>query len=585
MQRFDLVSRRCLAALALRPLLAGIVLVTLVLCCVAPGLLLLPPVDRTEVFFASNARQLAEAGAWAGLDAASIRKPVGAIWLQSLAARLGLPTDAIAVYRLPSLLCTMIGVWLAFRLYRPVIGAKAAFIAAAVIAVTPALILQAHLAIAEPLVFPALVAAQLSMLRLYTALPGERVRGAATVFWIAQGVSIPLNAFSVPIVSATTLAALWIVDRRCNLLTCLRPRMGIAVVAIVATLWVAASAAVYGEPPWRGLSVRELLSALAGSQQMNFPAYPGLFVASLQLGFVPAQLLLLPAVLRYRALGLTPVTRFLIASVGGYLVYLELLSDKPALYVVQNLFVPAAGLVAVAVVESWTRRDGFRADIATAIFAAAGIATVPVAAYMLHRMVAAEVSLTTWFMAASVVALLWLAVAAARRSQLGAWFVLGVAGVAVLNVLTFAVVLSNLNPFWVSREIAQTLDELEQCPGGPIDVIGYREPSLAFVLGHRVRPSWPTQVAETSGSRGAAMVIVEHRWQREFEAEFARSSQMAVRRVACVPAVNVARGCELMFSFYVAGPPEQIAACRSREPDRCPSLSAAAIRDLGRDCM
>ena len=226
--------------------------------------------------------------------------------------------------------------WLVLHLYRPVIGAQAAFIAAVLVAGTPVLVLQAHLAIAEPLVFPAMVAAQLSLLRLYTSSENGGARWMAGLFWIAQALSIPLNAFSVPIASVTTLVALWIWDRRLDWLYHLRASVGLAAVAMAAALWLATSAVVYGELPLRGQTLCEAFSALAGSQQMNFPAYPGLFVAFLLLGFVPAQLLLIPAILRHRAIGLTPVARFLLAWMVGYLVYLELLSDKPALYVVQR---------------------------------------------------------------------------------------------------------------------------------------------------------------------------------------------------------------------------------------------------------
>ena len=274
--------------------LAGLFLIALVIGCVLPGLLSLPPVDRTEVFFAGSARQLAEAGAWTGLDMARERKPVGAIWLQSLAPRLGLATDAIATYRLPSLLLTALGVWLVLHLYRSVIGAQAALIASVLVSATPVLVLQAHLAIAEPLVFPAMVAAQLSLLRLYTSSENDNARGMAALFWTAQVLSIPLNAFSVPIVSVTTLVALWIWDRRLDWRYRLRASVGLPAVAMVAALWLAASAVVYGELPLRGQTLREVLSALAGSQQMNFPAYPGLFAVFLLLGYVPAQLLLIP---------------------------------------------------------------------------------------------------------------------------------------------------------------------------------------------------------------------------------------------------------------------------------------------------
>jgi hypothetical protein len=582
---FDKIIWRGLESLTRRPLLAGLFLIALVIGCVLPGLLSIPPVDRTEVFFAGSARQLAEAGAWTGLDTVRDPKPVGSIWLQSLAPRIGLATNAIATYRLPSLLLTIVGVWLVFRLYCPVIGARAAFIAAVLVAATPILVLQAHLAIAEPLVFPAMVAAQLALLRLYTSSEIDNTRWMAGLFWTAQALSIPLNVFSVPIVSLTTLVALWVWDRRLDWLSRLRASVGLPAVAIAAALWLASSAVVYGELPLRGQTLREVLSALAGSQQMSFPAYPGLFAAFLLLGFVPAQLLLIPAILRHWSVGLTPVVRFLVAWIAGYLAYLELLSDKPALYVVQNMFPPAAGLVGLAVVKSHVSNDGLRIDAPTAALAALmGLAAAPAAVYALHNTVGTDVPLTTWMVAASISLLLALGAMAACLSLLGVWLALGVAGVAALVILAFGVVLPNLDAFWAGREIGTTLAALEQCPDGPVDVIGYREPSLPFALGRRVVTTWPIEVAEASRTRGATMVIVEQRWERHLREEFARRSPQVLRRIACASSINVARGCRLSFLFYVAGPPDQATACRSRVSDRCPLPSAAPGRDLGRDC-
>ena len=584
-QSFDTISWRGLEALARRPLLAGLVLVALVLGCALPGVLSLPPVDRTEVVFATSARQLAESGSWTGLDAVRERKPVGAVWLQALAARLGPATDAIAIYRLPSLLATALGVWLVFRLYRHVIGTQAAFIAAALVAATPILILHAHLAIAEPLVFPAMVAAQLSLLQLYAAPGSDSPRGAAALFWTAQALSILCNALSVLIVSAATLAAVWAWDRRLDWLGRLRAPIGLPAVAAAVAVWLGTGAAVYGEVPFHGQSLREALSELAGSQQMNFRAFPGLVTVFLLLGFVPGHLLLVPALQRLRAVGLTPVTRFLLAWTGGYLAYLELLSDKPALYVVQNLFVPAAGLVAIAVLKSYAHRDVLRVGSFTAVLAALmGLVAAPAAVYALHRLTGTGVPWTTWAAAAAVSALLAIAVVAARRALLGAWLVLGITGAAVLNVLAFGLVLPHLNAFWASREIAAALASLEHCPDGPIEVIGYREPSLPFVLGPRVLPTWPIEVAEASRTRGASLVIVEQRWDRHLHEEFARRSPQALRRVACATGINVARGCRLSFSLYVAGPPDKIAACRSRAVDLCPALLSPPARDFGRDC-
>src|SRR5262245_17762227 len=94
---------------AARPRLAAAVLVVLTLVAYLPGLLALPPVDRTEVVYAQSTRGMLERGDL--LDARFLEerfpfRPIGIYWLQmGSGALLGPSTwDAIVTYRLPSLL-------------------------------------------------------------------------------------------------------------------------------------------------------------------------------------------------------------------------------------------------------------------------------------------------------------------------------------------------------------------------------------------------------------------------------------------------------------------------------------------------
>ena len=67
--------------------------------------------------------------------------------------------------------------------------------------------------------------AQLALLRLYCATELDRDNGQwlALAFWAAQGGGMLLNALAVPILSLSTIVALYVMDRRVDWLRRLRP--------------------------------------------------------------------------------------------------------------------------------------------------------------------------------------------------------------------------------------------------------------------------------------------------------------------------------------------------------------------------
>ena len=107
----------------------------LILLCLAlflPGFFSLPPVDRDEARFAQASRQMLETHDFVDIrfqNEGRHKKPVGIYWLQAASAAL-FGADRIWAYRLPSLLGAIAAVLLTFalgsRLFAPPIGFAAA---------------------------------------------------------------------------------------------------------------------------------------------------------------------------------------------------------------------------------------------------------------------------------------------------------------------------------------------------------------------------------------------------------------------------------------------------------------------------
>ena len=234
------------------------------------------------------------------------------------------------------------------------LGERRALIAAALFAVTPIVALQASLSIPEGPLLLAIVVAQLTLLRLYCEPANRKSAELAIVFWVAQGFSILINALAVPILSLTTIAALFVFDRKLAWLKRLRPLTGVPLMLLIAAPWLLVRAHIDGGVPFSTLTWPEFIRALGGAQDMKWKAAPLTFSLAFVLGFMPGALLLVPGARNLWDNRAQALHRFLFCWLAGYLVYLELIASKPALYTVQAMF-PAAAAAAALVLDRGIR--------------------------------------------------------------------------------------------------------------------------------------------------------------------------------------------------------------------------------------
>lgn len=146
----------------------GAGLIILCLLVYIPGLWTIPPVDRDESRFAQASRQMLESGTVEGWvvpmvqDKPRLNKPPLIYWLQAgSAAVLGDKpgqwawldggSENIWVYRVPSVLSAMLAVVLTWRIGMRMFDPRAAWLAAALLAVCPMVVWDAHQARADQL--------------------------------------------------------------------------------------------------------------------------------------------------------------------------------------------------------------------------------------------------------------------------------------------------------------------------------------------------------------------------------------------------------------------------------------------------
>ncbi len=571
LHRFERDSGRFLDKLAARPRLAAAVLLALALFTYLPGVLLLPPVDRTEIVYAQSSRDMIKRHDLIDATFEGERfafRPIGIYWLQYGAGKLlgSKAQHVIATYRLPSLIAGVLAVLAMWWLLRPVLGDRRSIIAAGLFAVSPIVALQASLSIPEGPLLLSIVVAQCALLRIYCAPGSDQANGAwiAALFWAAQGFGMLVNALAVPILSLSTITALFVLDRRFDWLKRLQPLWGIPLMLLVAAPWLIVRAHFDGVP-FSGLSFGELIRALGGAQDMKWKAAPLTFTAALLLGFMPGALLIVPALLGLWRGRSAALQRFLFAWIVGYWLYLELIASKPALYTVQALFPALGAAVALALDKDgrlaipplslrlpwWIVLPG-TAALFPAILYVSG--TAPSAAVILGA-----VLITLLFTVGTL---------AMRDGRAAAWITSSIAGFALFVSFTFAILMPHIEMAWPAPRIAEAIAPLRRCVTGSVGVVGFREPSTTFVLGHDSDTN-AGSIAGWMAGGDDAIAVVEDRFQPDLAKALEARSATAPARVGCVEAFNVMRGCTLHFSIYATGPDPLDTNCRVDERFAC----------------
>ncbi len=274
-------------------------LVLLCLTVYLPGLFTIPPIDRDESRFAQASRQMFEAaalpeaqkdpsmhsGGWVVpmlQDKPRLNKPPLVYWLQVASAWVftgGDPLkDEIWMYRIPGVLCAMATVLMTWRMGRTMFDPRAAFLGAALLAVCPLVVFDAHQARADQLLLTTVVATQWALWSVWRGakrfgtsptrkrgngkpsatdavpMPDDASqtlagasgsystpadRGLAPIsFWVCLGVSILAKGPIGPMIAALTCLALCLASRRWRWLLALRPLVGVVIVAAIVAPWL-----------------------------------------------------------------------------------------------------------------------------------------------------------------------------------------------------------------------------------------------------------------------------------------------------------------------------------------------------------
>jgi 4-amino-4-deoxy-L-arabinose transferase-like glycosyltransferase len=495
-----------------------------------PGLFHLPPTDREEARFAVATLRLIEAGE----VPQGTRSPLAAHAPQAavvLAAEaVGLPGRAmIGAYRLPSLLAAWVAVLLLFALGRSVVGRRAAFLAAALLASALVIGVEARLAKADALLLAAAVATMGLLGRAYLA-PAGFGRWQAAALWCAVGLGMLAMGALLPLLLALTFVSLAAMDRGAPWLPALRPVPGVVLALLVA------SPVLLAGPPggWlAGGALGDILGA-AGSAAERHPGPPGFHAALFGIVAFPAAVFVLRALPQAWAARTQPATRLLLAWAVPAWLLAEASATKLPHHILPAL--PALCLLAAAWARDPLRREPGRLIRALSLAALWGPAIgLGLAAAVLPRLADRALDPVSLLALPAGLLLAWSvqrAIAAGRPARAALLAVLLAAPLQATVLATLA----RMEAPWIAPRLAAA------AAPGALGSSGFREPSLVIATGGgaRLLDGWRDALAFLAEAP-TRRVAIEARDEDAFRAAAAEAG-LALRPLGQVEGFNPARG-------------------------------------------
>jgi 4-amino-4-deoxy-L-arabinose transferase-like glycosyltransferase len=540
-----------------RPFLRNLLLVLLALAAFLPGLLSVPPIDRDEARFAQATKQMLETSDFVDIrfqDEARHKKPVGIYWLQAAAVSTGeaLGLDdarrQIWLYRIPSQIGAVLAVLALAWAGTPLVGRRAALVAAAGLALTILLGVEARLAKTDAVLLATILVAQGVLARAYMARPGERQGlGLVLAFWAALGLGILIKGpVPVFIVGMTALAASGL-RREWRWLVSLRPLLGVAVMLAIALPWFIAISLQSKGAFFQESVGQDFLGKLFEGQEKH-GAPPGVYLLTVWGTLWPVSpflVLALPAVWRWRR---EPAMLFLIAWVVPAWIIFELIPTKLPHYVLP--LVPALMLATGRWLVSEPAAPFGRLRWPALLLLLLGAMGVPAAAVVGGYFFDGSPSISFEPFAVLAAAIgAWAAVALLREEKLTAFARAGMAALALYaGVYGFA--FPELRSLWMSSRLAAAAQAVA-CPEPALATTGFREPSLVFLTRTDLVMTDGAGAARFLGQGGCRVAFVEAREEEAFNAVKAEVGR-APRLLTRVSGVNLNGGRDLDIAVYTS---------------------------------
>lgn len=537
-------------------------------CCILflPGIASLPPLDRDEARFAQATAQMLETQDFVDIrfqDQPRHKKPAGIHWLQ--AASVTLLSDVAArdiwAYRVPSVIGAWAAVLLTFALGALLFDRRAAFTAAAMLAASTLLILEAHQAKTDAVLLACVLALMLPLARHYLAARGKMGAagfGWSLLFWLALAAGILIKGPIAPLIAVLTLGALAIADRDAAWIKGLGWLWGLPLMLALALPWFLMVGG--GDDGGDGFVMTaittDLIPKLLGGQESH-GAPPGYYVLTMLLFFWPGVFLAWPAVYRAWRERTDPALRFCLAWLIPAWILMEIIPTKLPHYVLP--LYPALALVcarsAIAILDGAAPWYDKRALWLTGgLWALVGLILGGAAAYLpLHF--GFDSNWHTWFFILFALYLLATTAAAMKHHVITEALENSLISGGILTAMVVWLMVSNFSPMWVAERAAQAVaGEFKDGPPPVTAVAGFSEPSLVFLSGTgTVLTSGGGAAQHLLNESHAAAIVEGHEMPAFTQALGGRAAD--VREAAQLSGINYSKGKPVTLHVFVRKTP------------------------------
>ncbi len=536
------------------PLLAALVALIAGL----PSLLLLPPLDRDESRYAQATSQMLESGDYVDIrfqDEPRWKKPVGIYWMQAVAVGLTSKVENrdIAPYRIPSLIGAMLAAWACAWVGTALFGARAGFLAGAMLGATFLLSSEAGIAKTDAMLCGSVTLAMAGLARLYMASrAGILVKGDPAqrpwklMFWIGLGLSIlikgPIGLLVV--VPAVLMLCLW--DRRWAWLKRLGWGWGLPLLALLVGPWAIAITIATDGGFWREAIGGDLGDKVTGVAESH-GGFPGMYALLAPLLLFPATLMLPAALSTGWSRRAEPAIRFLVCWLVPCWLIFEIAPTK-----LWHYTLPTFGAIALLMAAALTRPIGTLSrwtGAGLAVFAALVVSGITVYGLTAFGTSTAQTWATITVVCAAMAALVGGFLLLNRAAITG---VLIAMSFGVLAHASLAGTIRQLRPLAIAPRLEQALaknglDPRQGLAPGPVAITTFHEPSFVFLAGRDT---------ELTDAMGAAKALADGR-PAIVEARDAEAFRLATVRtgvpgtaVAVVTGHNYSSGDDVRLTLY-----------------------------------
>lgn len=473
-----------------------------------PGIAQLPPVDRDEARYIQATKQMVESGDFIDIryqETTRYKKPIGIYWLQSVTVALTGGSDApIAAYRMVSVLAVAAAVVATYWVGQAIFGPAAGLIAALMLAGLFGAGFEGRLAKTDSVILLLSILAQGFLARIYlTARDGGRAEAStAWLFWLIQGAALLVKGPIVLLLSFGTVVFILLFDRNRDRqwLKDLRPLRGVLLAALVTAPWLILITIKSGSAFWMEAVGQDMFGKVVSGQESH-GAPPGYFIFTYSLYIWPFGLVaIIGATYAVRRMFSDPRLLFCIAWYVPFWLVFELIPTKLPHYVLPAypaLLLAGGWYLSLAASELptplWWQR---------LLHGLTGLGVILVTIGLAVIAIVVPINFTGSFTFWSIPVVLLLLMAC--------WFGLGYGLelspirrvlVATLTATTayglmFALILPNIDQFWVSRQIADRFEEEKRCETSELASVTYHEPSLVFLVGTETLLTGPGSAAE-----------------------------------------------------------------------------------------